>query len=496
MKREKLVFKTIILALLILAVAGICAAKVKTPSEFKKWLNSTGTPGKSVSGRYEADFNTYSEYNLIVYGQPEDVSGNEKRDGEYRYLGFTYMESKYTNNCFPNDETWINKPEQWDYIHVDGASESWDLIEQSIQKPYMLHTTLKGHGASKLTACDIGTGKAKVQSPANWTDSGSVYTQKSNGFYATFIIPPMGRGYLTAELECAENEIYTGDGTVNLNLKVSINKPVAQVRYIKTIFDEKSGGKVRFFHKTNSINITHSVPVPEETETPCYINYGAKVTSESIFGDKLETNVKCMVLLKTQINPWTPAPKPTPMPTPTPTPRPTPTPTPSPNPKDPNDEEEQKPEFIITRAFIKGSWENWGDIDRFLALEKIKIGVTGMGFIDKVVFRLSPELEAMEYTNSSGHTYDYAHDFFGKYIYFPQDSTVYAGEPVWGGRLYSWSYKLPLCAETITWEGLRIKEPYQIKAFVYGKEGTLETVILPLDITGNIYELIHPQPAD
>ncbi len=133
MKNKKTAFMLIAFIFIISTFPGISAADAKTPAEFQEWLNDTGTPRKSVSGRYEADFETYSEYNLIVYGEPGDVPGNEMRDGEYRYLGFTYMESKYTNNRFPNDETWINKPEQWDYVYVQGASESWDIVEQAIQ---------------------------------------------------------------------------------------------------------------------------------------------------------------------------------------------------------------------------------------------------------------------------------------------------------------------------------------------------------------------------
>ncbi len=372
----------------------------------------------------------------------------------------------------------------------------------------MMHTPLEGHGASGLTAADIGTGKAKVQSPANWTDSASIYTMKSNGFYATFIIPSMGRGFLTARLNGPEEEASAGDGYTELNLTASVNKPVSEVLYIKVVFDEDSGSGVRFFHNTNSIDIGQNVPIPDDLQTPCQMKYGATVISESIFGDRLETNVECTVLLKGETQPPlqpTPAPSIPPVPSqppqntapPSNPPAPTPLPTPPPAVEEPvDDDEEPEPEFIITRTFIEGAWEHWGDVDRFLALESINIGITGMGHIDRVAFRMSPELEAMQYTNSSGHSYDYADDFFGEYVYFPQDSTVYTGEPVWGGRLYSWSYKLPLCPETITWEGSRVKEPYQIKALVYGRDGTVETVSMPLDITGTIYELIHPQPAD
>jgi hypothetical protein len=325
-------------------------------------------------------------------------------------------------------------------------------------------------------------------------------------------------------LEC--EEAYVENGMVELNLSASVDKPTAEVAYIKTLFNYKSGGGVRFFHNTNSIKITHDVPVPENLDLPCIVQYEAVVSSKSIFGDKLEKTVTCEVLIKNAKQPpsseepeqpehpmpgptsepvpvptTTPIPEPTttpiPEPTTTPIPEPTTTPIPEPTttPTEPGNEDDE-PEFIVTRKYIQGSWECWGEADRFLALENIKICITAMGNVDRIVFRLSPELEAMTYTDSDGHTYDYAEDFFGTYIHFPGESTVRDWSSSWGGKLFSWSYNLPLCDETVNWEGGRIRAPYRIEANVCGKNGSVETVSMPLDITGNIYEMIHPQPAD
>lgn len=482
-------------------------------NEFYLWLDNSGIPEYSISGAYRANYGTYVKYNLVVYGNTGDVPQNEIRQGEYRYLGFTYMEGRYTNLDFPNDETGNLTPEQWDYVTVSGAAESWDSLEQSVQLPYMLHTALRGHGATTLTAAGIGTSKAKVQSAASWSSSGSIYTYKSNGFYATFTVPSMGRGSLNAELIPDSITVYVDENDVafdtGVSLSASVNKPKDEVAFIKVVFSCGTWSKVRFFHDTNSISIYQDAYLNIPAHLPGSAKINATVTSESIFGDKLVKNLSCTISVRGGAGSPTPVPTPLPLPTstprptprpttaPRPTPEPTPSPTPSPgggaNPGNGNNEQ-----LEIVGLSVTGSWTHWEDQPhRFLALEKIVIEATVKGRVDTAVIRLSPQLEAMTYTNSSGYTYEYKNDFFGYSVEFPKDSKMNFESVSNGVKTYSWEYSLPLCDETIGWDGGRKSDAYIIKLEVWDENRNSKTLVLDdIDITGNIYELLYPQPAD
>lgn len=103
----------------------------------------------------------------------------------------------------------------------------------------------------------------------------------------------------------------------------------------------------------------------------------------------------------------------------------------------------------------------------------------------------------MIYTNSSGHTYDYSNDFFGYKVEFPEDSTLTPKNTFWLFTTFEWSYSLPMCDETVGWDNTKISEAYIMQIIIFDKNGNfIEYVIDDIDITGNIYELLYPQPAD
>jgi hypothetical protein len=490
------------------AVSG--TTQINNSSQFFKWLSDTGTPAYSVSGSHMANYDTYRNYGFIVYGSPADISGNETKDGEYRYLGYTFLEAKYTNQLFPNDATYGNLPENWDYVNVSGAIESWDSLEQSVQKPYMLYTKLVGHGATSLTAADIGIYKTRIQSPATWMNPGSIYTYKSNGYYATFSVPSMGTGVLTASMEPDTTRI-TVEKTVKsekvrINLTASVNKPKDEVSYIKVVFHFPGGDISRFFHNTNSIDINQDADIPVSDNLPDTVGLTATVTSESIFGDKLERNLSCSIDVvegnsgttgsSTPVPTATPRPPvPTASPTVTPGPTSTPSPTSTPAPTSSPEPEEYLP---VRNVQLWGDWNYWENYPhRFLSLEKIHVKVTFAGYVRNMVVRLSPQLESMQYTNSEGYTYDYSDDFFGYYVDFPEDSTVEPDYSMWGLPYAQWDYIIPLCNETIDWSGTRVRQPYEMTITVNGRRGESQVVTIDdIDITGNTFELLHPQPLN
>ncbi|MCD6322035.1 MAG: hypothetical protein J7L77_03305 [Clostridiales bacterium] len=505
--------KVIILLVLVCLMTSFFhtgTALALSSSEFYLWLDNSGIPEYSISGSYRANYGTYVKYNLIVYGNPGDVPQNEMRQGEYRYLGFTYLEGRYTNLEFPNDVTGNLPPEQWDYVTISGAVESWDSLEQIVQLPYMLHTSLSGHGATNLTAADIGTSKAKVQSAASWGSSGSIYTYKSNAFYATFTVPSMGGGFLSASLAPDSSIIYVDETDdrfdTGVNLSAAVNKPKNEVAFIKVVFSCGTWRKVRFFHNTNSISIHQDADLDLPANLPGSVIISAAVTSESIFGDKLSKNLSCAISIRKRTGNPTPHPPNTPNPTPFPTAAPTPTRTPGPsytpsptNTPDPSPGGDDNEDSIrVLNAQLTGSWNHWDrQPHRFLALEEVELKLWILGKADRAVIRMSPQLESMTYTNSSGYTYDYSDDFFGYEVKFPEDSTL---SPKTAFKLFTtfeWNYSLPLCDETIRWDNSKISEPYVMQIIIFDKKGnSIEYIIDDIDITGNIYELLYPQPAD
>lgn len=508
MKTLKAFLSLVVLLLLLFAfLTGNAMCGTIGSNEFYSWLSSSGIPEYSVSGIYRANYSTYVKYDLVVYGKTSDVPGNEIRQGEYRYLGFTYMEGKYTNLEFPNDETGNIPPEQWDFVTVSGAAESWDSLEQTVQRPYMLNTPLKGHGAVSLTAADIGISKAKVQSAASWNSSGSIYTFKSNGFYATFTVPSMGGGILDANLTSGDNVIYVSDNDdsfeTRLNLSASVNKPSKEIKYIKAVFSCGGWQKVRYCYDSNDMDIGLDAILDVPGNLPGIVTIEAKVTAESIFGDKLEKTVSCSLTVREDVTGSTPQPTHNPSPTKTPVPIPTQTPSPpagggGQEPGGGNTNQGDKGELRIISLDISGSWNHWDNQPhRFMALEKITITALVEGNAERALIRLSPQLEAMTYTNSLGHTYYYDSDFFGYTVEFPKDSKLYPESINGEVTVFKWEYSLPLCDETVSWQGIRKGESYKIGFRVFDPSNHHETIIVEdIDITGNIFELLYPQPAD
>lgn len=161
--------------------------------------------------------------------------------------------------------------------------------------------------------------------------------------------------------------------------------------------------------------------------------------------------------------------------------------------------------FKITGVTIEGYWNHWrGQVDmfgkqladephRFLSLEKVKVTVHTTGYADKVAVRFSPELEAMQYTDPNGYVYDYKDDFFGHYVYFPDDSTFTLDTTVKDNSI-QWEYSLPLAPSTKSWGDERLRSPYTMTVTAYKGGRSATWAVEDIDITGNVYNLTYIQP--
>jgi len=258
---------TISIIIVFIIVQPLIIYAFDNQQQFYEYLINEGIDIESEKGR-PANFEIYKKYNLIVYGSPfgdtKPTSTDPQRypGTQYRYLGYTVNDEPYTNPYFPPDAIGNNKPENWNYIPVYKAIQSWDMLDD-IRHDYMLQAPLSGNGATSptFTVMSIG-GKeyAKLLSPSTWQSEGSVYTQHQNYpggpiWYATFTTPPMvGDILATGEVTTAKDTyIITRDAdSVTIQVKVTANAVLTgyaradQVKHIEAGFNgsKNSGSKV------------------------------------------------------------------------------------------------------------------------------------------------------------------------------------------------------------------------------------------------------------
>ncbi|SHJ36439.1 hypothetical protein [Lutispora thermophila] len=127
---------------------------------------------------------------------------------------------------------------------------------------------------------------------------------------------------------------------------------------------------------------------------------------------------------------------------------------------------------------------------RFLSYEKIDISIKLEGYVDKVIIDFPDGLDRMTYTDKLGYTYSYREDV-GYMVSFPYEIEI---DPTLKDPEISWSYILPLVDSTVTWNNIRVKQPYTIR--ITAIKGTYEVIQeKKIDITGNVDDLIFIQPV-
>lgn len=216
---KKIIFGIVVIEMFLLNVTF-----AKISESFSKTLELINVPEKNVNG-YEINEEMYKIYNLVVYGNPQDVVKNQRwkdtlngkyvnketnKRGEYRILGYALNGSVVNNELFPDDYVSGKSPEEWDYIVIDDAYASWNdtsKYQTQEQYDYMLNQKLSRNGVTyNLTAKDIGLTKARLEAFATWKTAGSIFTlkQDNRGIYwgATFSVPPMAAD---AEVEAVLN---------------------------------------------------------------------------------------------------------------------------------------------------------------------------------------------------------------------------------------------------------------------------------------------------
>jgi hypothetical protein len=154
-----------------------------------------------------------------------------------------------------------------------------------------------------------------------------------------------------------------------------------------------------------------------------------------------------------------------------------------------------------------GYWNHWRGQDNllgermanephhFLSYECIRFVATISGNAQRVELRLSPELEAMKYTDRYGNQYRYE-DEIGETVAFPLEMTCEEGPDENGISIWRVEYILPLADSSLDWENQRERVPYYAKVTAYDDMGTERQLsIEDIDLTGNIFDLLYIQPA-
>ena len=129
--------KVIYILTLVIFVLFTNTAQAVISESFQKVISIINIPVKNVDG-YEINEEIYNKYGLIVYGSPNMVTRNQRwknvsdgkwlnngNKGEYRILGYSLTGTVVNNELFPDDYNSGISPEEWNYIAVDGALNSW-----------------------------------------------------------------------------------------------------------------------------------------------------------------------------------------------------------------------------------------------------------------------------------------------------------------------------------------------------------------------------------
>ncbi|MFA7674423.1 MAG: hypothetical protein WCY62_11285, partial [Clostridia bacterium] len=454
---------------------ALCSNTPKNQDEYILWLAYLGIPGISIGGNYYASFSMYRDYGYIIYGYPSDVSPNPIANGEYQFLGYTYEEDIFTNISYQNTEMGAYSANEWIYADVSGAYESWEKLEPTVQKPYMLDTPLIGHGAVNFTAGDIGISKTRVQSGATWLNTGSIYTYKTNGYYATFKVPAMGKPDVDLNAAFSKETLLFGDTDIYLESTITvhftIDKPISEIEHIK--ISVQGGDSV--YIEPGSYTGTVNIEVPVQYVMPSKYTVRVLIEIKSIFHDVYITGEYCSVLLSYEKE----------------------------GAGDPAEavevvyeSEDSLPyvinyDMVITNVRMTGKWDHWTGNERFLGLEQVVLNISIKGRVTKVEILFSDELKKKIYTDKYGVSYDYL-DFFDNYDYLPSDTVIEGLYETGYDHIHT--YILPLCASTIGYDDIRIKDPYTVTIKAYNEENCRE-YIYSLDMTGNIYDLLYVQPV-
>ncbi|NLC84531.1 MAG: hypothetical protein GX749_05590 [Ruminococcaceae bacterium] len=186
-------------------------------ASFLAYLKRIGQPAYSRDHRYPANFATFHDYKMLVYGTPAQVPGN-RYDAvyqQYAMLGFSYEERPVTNSLFPDDAPGgitQSNPFSWKENDLGStASSSWQRLDSAQRqqlKEVQLYYRNQPFGLMNFSTLGLSERKAIVLAPPSWHLGSALYTEHyltRNGRretrYATFTCNGSGNAELSCSLE-------------------------------------------------------------------------------------------------------------------------------------------------------------------------------------------------------------------------------------------------------------------------------------------------------
>ncbi len=473
-------------------------AAISDQASFEAWLTASGRSLASRYHAYRASYATYRDFGLLVYGTPGSVSGNafDPASGQYRYLGWSYDEIRYTNTFYPPDAP-VGDPQStpwewtgaWQEIALGtDAAVSWMRLaarEKEHVKASVLYYGGSSYGGMTFSALGLSEANAIVLSPPSWTLGFALYTKHywgtGNLRYATFT----GKGIGSVAVACAlEETARPADGVYRIPADAgSVLVPVRATASVASCGGLARASDVAAIGVACGSAVASGSGAASRTAEGSFVvtraMLGGAASAEvslagtawavSILGDRsFGTGVRT-VTVADEAQPGTPF---------------------------------LSLSIVGSIGFFRGQTDLLGravalDPSRFLGLETVTVTATFRTPPDSVLFQPCTELLAADFDDPTGHRYRLG-DFRRRSPAFPGEFTVpraAVSALPGGGYAAVFRYQFPIVASTLTWEGKRLRPAYSllVRATSSGKAWT--RMLQGIEVTGDVFDVLHLQVA-
>jgi hypothetical protein len=204
-------------------------APPSSQATFENWLQATGRPVASRIHAYKANYATFRDYKMLVYGSPSQVPGNrfDQKASQYASLGYSYDEIVVTNSLFRDDSPGgVTKSTPWQWKELDmgtSAKISWARLSVR-EKDFIKQSTLtyrdNSYGGMTFSSLGLSEKNTVVLTPPSWHLGFALYTthyrpgSSSDLRYATF--NGIGAGSVTLAGSITVLNIASADGSYTI----------------------------------------------------------------------------------------------------------------------------------------------------------------------------------------------------------------------------------------------------------------------------------------
>jgi hypothetical protein len=473
------------------AAAEKPAAIVDQPS-FEAWLTATGRHAKSRYHAYPANFATYRDFDLLVYGTPSQVANNayDAVSRQYRYLGFSYDEFAFSNTFYPPDAP-VGDPQStpwqwtgsWQEIALGtDAAVSWLRLtarEKEHVKASVLYYSGSSYGGMTFGALGLSEQNTVVLSPPSWTLGFALFTKHywgtGNLRYATFT----GKGIGDVTVGCVLEEtarpadgVYTIPATgdtvripVRVTGRITAYGGLARAGDVARLGASAGSAVVEGTGAADAvasgwIEVARSQLDGAATKR---LTLTGTAWAVSILGDPVFAAATLEVTVADGAR---------------------------------NADPFLSLEIVGDVGYFRGQKDLLGrtvdrDPMRFLGLETVTVTATFSRTPDRVVFTPVGPLLATDYRDPFGNLYALSR-FGRRSLLYPADFTVV---PTPGQTRVAFRYRLPLVPSTVSWEGRALREAYRFEVRADLAGSSTVRSLSGIGITGDIFDVLHLQPV-